>query len=391
MKLLHVGDLHLGKSLLNYDLIEDQEYILEQVLEIIKRENVDALLVAGDVYDKSIPSEAATRLLDKFLISLSHMEVKTYMISGNHDSDERLNYARTFMESHGIYISSVYDGELKKYVLKTESENDPDEVDIYMLPFVKASQVRHFYPKANINNYEDAVRVIIENTEIDESKCNIMIAHQYVTGCNGSVELAGSESNATKNVGFVEQIGYECFDKFDYVALGHIHTPQKVGRETVRYSGSPLKYSLSEIWKDKSVPLITINDKSDIQIDLIPLKPKREFRQLNGKMKELLKEENITDTDDYIYVKLTDDEIINDAIGIFRKTYPNTLKLIYDNDHTKTIEDVDISEITENRSFEDLISDFYINVYGSEITDEEMKIMREIAGEVGIINEADQT
>ena len=380
MKLLHLGDLHLGKSLGDFDLTEDQEYLLNQLLEIVDKRSVDAVLIAGDVYDKAIPSEAATRMLDYFLSSLAKRNVYTYMISGNHDSDERLNYGSNLFESNHIFISTKYDGTLYKQTLKKGEE----EADIYLLPFVKASQVRHYLPETKIESYDDAVRAVIDNEEIDDSKCNILVAHQFVMGKSEDPELGGSESLGTLSVGLVEKIGYDCFDDFDYVALGHIHSPQQVGRKEVRYSGSPLKYSLSEVNNEKSVSLITIDAEKKVDVELVPIKPKRDLRHIKGKLRDLLAESNVTAPDDYIYATLTDEEIINDAMGIFQQTYPHTVKIDYDNSHTREIEQVDISKIAENRSFEDLISDFYRQIYSCEITEEEMDIMRSVAREAGV-------
>ncbi len=385
MKLLHVGDLHLGKSLGDFDLTEDQEYLLNQLLEIVDKRSVDAVLIAGDVYDKAIPSEAATRMLDYFLSSLAKRNVYTYMISGNHDSDERLNYGSNLFESNHIFISTKYDGTLYKQTLKKGEE----EADIYLLSFVKASQVRHYLPEAKIESYDDAVRAVIDNEEIDDSRCNILVAHQFVMGKSEDPELGGSESLGTLSVGLVEKIGYDCFDDFDYVALGHIHSPQQVGRKEVRYSGSPLKYSLSEVNNEKSVSLITVDAKKKVDVELVPIKPKRDLRHIKGKLRDLLAESNVTAPDDYIYATLTDEEIINDAMGIFQQTYPHTVKIDYDNSHTREIEQVDISKIAENRSFEDLISDFYRQIYSCEITEEEMDIMRSVAREAGVLHEAD--
>jgi len=385
MKILHLGDLHLGKSLGDFDLFDDQKFILDQILELIDMRSVDTVLIAGDVYDKSIPSEAATRLLDSFLVNLTKRKVKTFIISGNHDSDDRLNFGSQLFESNDIYISSVFDGKLHKYPVN----DNGNEVNIYMLPFVKASQVRHFYPDSKIESYEDAVRSVLDDTEIDNDKVNILVAHQFVAGQDEDPALGGSESAGTQSVGLVEKIGYRCFDAFDYVALGHIHSPQRVGRDEIRYAGSPLKYSLSEVNNDKSVPVITVNGKNDIDIELVPLKPMRDMRHIKGKIKDLLDKTNVKTPDDFIYATLTDEDIINDAMGIFQMTYPNTVKIDYDNSRTRAVEQVDISKIAQNRSFTELISDFYKQIYGIEISPEEMEVMRDAAREAGVINEAD--
>ena len=385
MKLLHIGDLHLGKSLGDFDLIRDQKYILDQILGIIKEQSVDGVLIAGDVYDKAVPSEAAMNLLDYFLSSLSRSGVSTFMISGNHDSDDRLNYGSGLFEANQIYISAKYDGTLYRQTV----EDAYGKADIYLLPFVKASQVRHFYPEETIDSYDDAVRVILKHADMDVTQRNVIVAHQFVTGQSEDPALGGSEGAGTQSVGLVEKIGYDCFDGFDYVALGHIHSPQRVGRDQVRYSGSPLKYSLSEVHNAKSVPVIIMGKKGEVTLELIPLKPMRDLRHIKGNLKALLEPKNITDVEDFIYVTLTDEEIINDAMGIFQQTYPNTVKIDYDNSRTRAMEHVDISNIAENKSFSELISDFYRLIYNCEMSGEEMDYMRAAAQEAGVIDETD--
>ena len=346
---------------------------------------MDGVLIAGDVYDKSIPSEAATNLLDYFLCKLSESGVQTFMISGNHDSDDRLNYGSNLFEANQIYISALYHGILDKRTVTDEY----GEVNVYLLPFVKASQVRHFYPEETIDSYDDAVRVILKHADMDVTQRNVIVAHQFVTGQSEDPALGGSEGAGTQSVGLVEKIGYDCFDGFDYVALGHIHSPQRVGRDEVRYSGSPLKYSLSEVHNAKSVPVITMGKKGEVTLEFIPLKPMRDLRHIKGNLKALLEPKNITDVEDFIYVTLTDEEIINDAMGIFQQTYPNTVKIDYDNSRTRAMEHVDISNIAENKSFSELIGDFYRLIYNCEMSEEEMDYMRVAAQEAGVIDETD--
>ena len=386
MKFLHIGDLHLGKSLGDFDLIRDQKYILDQMLGIIKEKSVDSVLIAGDVYDKAVPSEAAMNLLDYFLSSLSKSGVLTFMISGNHDSDDRLNYGSDLFAANQIYIASKYDGTLYRRTV-TDAYG---EADIYLLPFVKASQVKHFFPDEEVGSYDDAVRVIIERAEIDPDRRNIIVAHQFVTGRSEDPSLGGSESVGTQSVGLVEKIGYDCFDSFDYAALGHIHSPQRVGREEVRYAGSPLKYSLSEVNNAKSVPIITLEEKGNVSLELLPLRPMRDLRHIKGPMKMLLDKTNVTDPDDFIYVTLTDEDAVNDAMGIFQQVYPNTVKIDYDNSHTRAVEQVDLSHIAENKSFSELIGDFYRLMYQCEMSEEEMQYMKMAAQEAGIIDETDE-
>ena len=385
MRLIHLGDLHLGKSLGDFDLVEDQRYILDRILEIVDKEKIDGVLIAGDVYDIAIPRESATNLLDHFLKSLAEKKVKTFMISGNHDSDDRLNYGSSLFEANQIYISAQFKGELYKQTVSDEY----GEVNIYLLPFVKASQVRHFYPDEKIENYDAAVRTILQHAEIDFNKRNIIVAHQFVAGKGADPELGGSEGAGTQSVGLVEKIGYDCFDGFDYVALGHIHSPQSVGREEVRYSGSPLKYSLSEVNNDKSVPLITLGEKGDVKIELLELRPLRDMRHLRGPVEKLLDKENIVRPEDFIYATLTNEDLINDAMGIMQQVYPNTVKIDYDNSRTREVDQIDITAITEQKTFDELISDFYRKMYNCEISEEELQVMMEAAKEAGVIDETD--
>ena len=384
MKIMHLGDLHIGKSLGDFDLYEDQRYILEQVLNLIKEKSVDALLIAGDVYDKAIPGEKSVQLLDYFLKRLVETGIKTYMISGNHDSDERLNFGSSLFESNNIYINSKFNGILKKYSLYDEF----GELNIYLLPFVKASQVQHFFPEEKIDSYDMAVRTILKHSDFDACKRNILVAHQFVAG-KDDPEIAGSESLSVHNVGMVEKIGYGSLAEFDYVALGHIHSPQSVGLKHIRYCGSPLKYSLSEVNNNKSVPIITFKDKGEVLVEFAPLLPMRDIRHLKGNIKNLLDKNNISMENDFIYATLTNEDIVNDAMGIFREYYPNTVKIDYDNSHTKEIENVDITRITQNKTFDELIRDFYMQMYSCDMGEEELEIMKWAAKEAGVGNEAD--
>ena len=385
MRFLQLGDLHLGRALGEFDLYEDQKYILDRIIELADEKRADAVLIAGDVYDRSIPSEAATNLLDYFLDRLAAKKVKVFMISGNHDSDDRLNYGSTLFASNGVYISSRFTGALYRQTVADEF----GEVNVWLLPFVKASQVRHFFPEDKIENYDDAVKTIIKHAGVDYGQRNIIAAHQFVAGRDAAPALGGSESPGTRNVGLVEKIGYDCFDGFDYAALGHIHSPQRVGRDEVRYCGSPLKYSLSEANGDKSVPVVTLGAKGETEIELVPLKPMRDVRHLRGPIAKLLDKTAVTRPEDFIYATLTDEGIIDNAMGIFQQHYPNTVRIEYDNSHTRQIERVDITQIARDRTFEELIRDFYLKMYSCEISEEELQVMKEAAKEAGVSDETD--
>lgn len=384
MKFIHLGDLHVGKTLGEYSLIEDQKYILDQILEIIRTREVEAALIAGDVYDRALPSEAAVSLLDYFLSRLSESGIGVYMISGNHDSEERLNYGSSLFSSRGVHIVSRFKGELQKY----ELEDEYGRLNVCLLPFVKASQVRYYYPDLEIGSYDDAVRTVIEQAQIDYDSRNILVAHQFVAG-DTDPAIAGSEGASVQNIGLVEKISADSLKDFDYVALGHLHSPQGVGSGSIRYSGSPLKYSLSEAGTDKSVPVITVKEKGNVEIELVPLRPMRDLRHIKGRMEQLLGSENLKDTEDFIYVTLTNEEIINDAMNIVQQYYPSTVRIDYQNSHTREIEEFSAAEATEDKSFDELISDFYRMMYGEDISEEALEIMMSVAREAGVIHEAD--
>ena len=386
MKILHLSDLHIGKTVNDFNMIDDQAYMLDQILTLIQKETPDALLLAGDIYDKPIPSEEAVRLLDSFLCRLSELEIETFIISGNHDSDERLHFGSSLFEKNKIHIAAKYNG----HIYKKTYQDEYGPINIFLLPFIKASQVKHFYPDEKIESYDDAIRVALSHADINTSERNILAAHQFVAGKSGDPEPGGSESAAVLHVGTVEKVGADCFDAFDYVALGHIHSPQQVGRETVRYAGSLLKYSLSEVNNQKSAPLVTFGQKGEVAVDLVKLPPLRDMRHLKGKLEQLLDKKNIKSPEDYIFATLTDEEPVNDAMAIFSQYYPNTMKIVYDNAHTREMEHVDITEITQEKTYPELIADFYRMMYGCDISDEEMQIMKEVAREAGVINETDE-
>lgn len=380
MKFIHLGDLHLGKTVNEFNMIPDQEYILQEILDITRTQRADAVLISGDVYDRAVPGEEAVRVLDDFLSALSSDGTRVLIISGNHDSDERLSFGSRLFENSGVYIMGKYEGNLGHVVL----DDAYGPVHFWLLPFVKASLVRHFYPDEDTSTYDAAVRTAIRcGAPVDPNERNVILAHQFVTGYGTLPDIAGSETVRAESVGTVEQVGYDAFDAFDYVALGHIHSPQQVGRVTCRYSGSPLKYSLSEIGRDKSVPVVTLGKKGDVKVELIPLHPIRDMRHIKGKIDDLLKRETVVDPGDYIYVTLTDEDIVWEAMSRVQQVYPNAMKLDYCNSHTAAVQDFDFSDVTGGRTFEEIIRDFYSLQRGGEPTKEEWEILRRVAEEAG--------
>ena len=377
MKLMHLGDLHLGKSLNEFNLIEDQRFILERLLEIADREAVDAVLICGDVYDRAVPGEAAVQLLDRFLTRLSEAGKKVFMISGNHDSDERLNFASRMLEKSGVFITGRYDGRLGH----VEISDEYGPVHFWMLPYVKASRVKHFFPEETIENYDDAVRTAIRREDIDPSVRNVILAHQFVVGASDP-ELAGSET-ALASVGTLDRISWECFTDFDYGALGHIHRNQPVGRETLRYAGSPLKYSLekNELEQEKTVTLVELKEKGTVEVRHLPLEPLRQIRRLKGTLEELI--QSAVDPQDYIYATLTDEQTQIDAMARLQNVYPFTMKLDYDNG--TLLEGLEPAAASEARDFPTLMKDFYRWILGKEPSEEEMAILEDAAREAEVI------
>ena len=314
MKLIHLSDLHLGKRVNDFSMLEDQQYILAEILQIIDREKPDGVLIAGDIYDKSVPSAEAVALLDDFLVRLSKRELRIFVISGNHDSPERMAFGGRLMERSGVHLAPVYDGKVEPVVLTDQY----GPVKLYLLPFVKPSHVRRCFPEREIATYTDAVSAAIEAMEADTAVRNVLVTHQFVTG-------AARCDSEELSVGGTDNVDAAVFDPFDYVALGHIHGPQQVGRETVRYCGTPLKYSFSEAGHKKSVTVVELGAKGAVTIRTIPLKPLRDLVELRGTYEELTLRafyEGTSYPRDYIHIILTDEDDIPDAVGKLRIIYP---------------------------------------------------------------------
>ncbi len=351
MKLIHLSDLHLGKRVNGFSMIEEQEYILNEILHIVKEEQPDGILIAGDVYDKSVPSAEAVTLFDHFLAALSELKQKAFIISGNHDSAERLAFGASLMQHSGIYFSQVYSGHITPITL----EDTYGAVKLWLLPFLKPANVRRFFPDQTLETYTDALAAAINEMDIDTAQRNVLITHQFVTGavCCDSEE---------RSVGGTDNVDAAVFDPFDYVALGHIHGPQRVCRDTIRYCGSPLKYSFSEANHKKSVTIVEFEEKGTIALRTIPLIPKRDLREIKGTYAELTERAFYHGTslnEDYLHITLTDEEDVPDAITKLRIIYPYLMKLDYDNCRTRSDRAVTATEDAENKSPLELFSAFY--------------------------------
>lgn len=384
MRLIHLSDLHIGKRVNEFSMLEDQEYILKEILGIIDEEKPDGVIIAGDVYDKSVPGEEAVKLLDSFLTSLAKRKLQVYMISGNHDSAAKLAFASKLIDLSGIHISPVYDklrfagNERGKLAPLELGDSDGFTVKIHMLPFVKPATVRAVFPEeeGEIGDYTDACRVAIEHMEIDESETNILVAHQFVTGAE--------RSESEENVGGLDNVDVSVFEPFDYVALGHIHGPQKAGRETVRYCGTPLKYSLSEAKHTKSVTVIDIPENKKVDIRTVPLTPLHELREIKGTFDELMDKKTYEGetVDDYLYIVLTDEEDVPDALGKLRTVYPNIMKLRYDNTRTRTEQVIDDGVVLEGKSMIELFDELYEKQNNQPMNDEQRAFMLDVIGTV---------
>lgn len=354
MKILHSADLHLGKRVNEMSMIEDQKYILDQIITLIKEESVEIVLLCGDIYDKSIPTIEAIHLLDEFLDQLSKMAIKVLMISGNHDSIDRLSFGKSLFTRSNLYIASQFENEIEKITVKENGIT----VNFYMLPFVKSAYISHIF-QLQTDSYEECFRYLIEHTKIDEEETNILLSHQFVTANKKNPELSDSE---TSSLGGIDNIDFHIFDPFDYVALGHIHKPQAMGREMVRYAGSILKYSFSEIHMDKKATILTIDAKKEISLSFHPLKPLRDMREIECSLEELLKKQcEIGNQEDYMHVILTDEEQILDAIGKVRTIYPNVMQISFKNRrHMKQLESAQIKEDQiSDQSPAELFEQFY--------------------------------
>ncbi len=374
MKLIHLSDLHIGKRLCEYSLIEDQRHIIEEILEIIKKETPDGVVIAGDIYDKAVPSEEAVELFDDFLYRLSMLDTQVFIISGNHDSAERLSFASRLIDASGIHISSVYDGQTIPFALK----DDFGEGMIYMLPFVKPADVRRFFPDTEIKSYTDALDAAVKNMNIDKSKRNILITHQFVTGALRS-------DSEDISVGGTDNVNAEIFDDFDYVALGHIHKAQNIGCEKIRYCGTPLKYSVSEAQNDKSVTVAEFGKKGELKIRTVPLKPLRDVTALKGTYFELTDKsfyEGTSYTSDYVYITLTDEEDIVDAARRLGVIYKNLLGIAYDNARTRKNQVIKAEERAEEKLPSELFEELYMLQNNSEMSEKQKKYLKQLIEDV---------
>ena len=369
MKFAHIGDLHIGKRVHDFSMLEDQRYILKEILRIIDEERPDAVLISGDVYDKAVPSAEAVLVLDEFLCRLAQCKLPVLMISGNHDSAERVAFGGRLMERSGVYVSPVYDGAVQPIVL----HDAWGEMRIYLLPFLKPAHVRRCFPDETIESYTDALRVAVGQMEIDAGARNLLLTHQFVTGA------ARCESEEL-SVGGADHVDASVFDGFDYVALGHLHGPQSVGGEHIRYCGSPLKYSFSEAGQQKSATVVELLEKGNLKIREIPLKPQRDMRKLKGTYMEItsLSGYQDTNTEDYVQITLTDEEDIVNGMQKLRTIYPNLMRLEYDNRRTRENQEIAGTETVKRKSELEYFEEFFELQNNQPMNEEQRKYSEDL-------------
>ena len=373
MKFFHLSDLHLGLRFREQSLIEDQKYILDEIVSLAEKEKPDGTLIAGDVYDKSVPPAEAVALLDDFLVRLSQICPHIFLISGNHDSAERVAFGGRQMIAKGVHLSPVYTGECAPVVLS----DGYGVVNVYLLPFVKPAHVRRAFPEAEIgNDYTAALSLAVEKMHIDRSARNVLVCHQFVTGA--------ARSESEEIVGGLDNVDSSAFDPFDYVALGHIHSPQNVASERIRYCGTPLKYSFSEAGQQKSVTVVELGKKGDLRVRTLPLTPLRETREIRGSYEEVTRRtfyENTDYRDAYMRITLTDEEDIPDAVGKLRAVYKNLLRLDYDNRRTRSEELLSMATDAKQKSAVDLLGELYEKQNGRAMSETQRRFVEEMTKE----------
>lgn len=378
MKIFHLSDLHLGKRVHSQSMIDDQKYILDQIIERIKTEQPGAVMIAGDVYDRSMPSEDAVELFDDFLYELSALKLNVLIVSGNHDSAERLAFGGRIFNKNGIHISPEFNGKITPVTLTDEH----GEVNFYLLPFVTPASVRKKYESETIENCTDAVKTVINDMELDTSKRNVLIAHQFVTGAERT------EDSETYFAGSVENVDGDILEPFDYVALGHLHRPQNVGSGKIRYCGTPMKYSFKEVTHKKSITVLELGKKGDVSTREIPLVPLHDWVIKEGKFSELINDRS----NDYIMAVLTDEEDVYNAMARLRDSYPNILCMDYKRSGSDVSYDLEVLADENISSPEELFEEFYkIQHGGKEMNERQREIVKEIFAEfAGGNNETDQ-
>ena len=378
MRFLHLADLHRGPRVTEFSLIEDQKFIFDKILNIIDEKKIEAVLIAGDVYDKPVPSAEAVTVLNSFLNSLAKRNLKVFVISGNHDSQERIGFGAELISQSGVYMSKPFSRNVETHKIKDEY----GEINIYMLPFIKPAMVKHVYEEADIDSYDSAMAYVMEQTKVDEGERNLLIAHQFVRGA----DRCDSEE---VSVGGIDEVSVENFKRFDYVALGHLHSPQHIKSEFVRYSGTPLKYSFSEAKHQKTALIVNMKEKGNITLEKVPLIPKHDMIEIKGKYQEIMSKDFYKDIDrmDYAHVTLTDEQDVLHAMELLRTVYPNIMKLDYDNTRTRSNNEIKGGKNVEKKQPLDLFKEFYELQNNQPMSREQADFMDKLIKDVWEVNE----
>ena len=382
MRFLHISDLHFGKKLNEFSLIEDQQFIVYKILQAIDELKPDAVLIAGDVYDKGIPTVEAVKLFDSFLCRLAERKLEVFIISGNHDSPERMTCGASLMEASGIHFARAYDGTVAHWQLK-----DADgPVNVYLLPFIMPAIVKaaleaqgQTEEAEKITTYDEAVEAAISQMKVDWSERNVLVAHQFVTGST----RCDSEDIS---VGGSDNISAELFSKFNYVALGHLHGMQKAGGENIRYSGSPLKYSFSEVNHKKGGLLVELGAKGELKVEQVLFEPKHDLRCIKGTYEELMLKnywEQLGDSiNDYLHITLTDEEEIPEGFARLQLIYKNLVSLAYDNSRTQKDNQIEAVTQIESISPLDLFERFYELQNNQKFSEEQKKFAQDLIEDI---------
>lgn len=372
MRFLHLADLHIGKRVNGFSMIEDQKFVFEQVYNVIENEKIDGIIMAGDIYDKPVPSAEAVKLFDEMLTRLVSINLPIFVISGNHDSAERIGFGSDILSAAKVYMSRVYNGNLQKI----ELEDDYGKINVYLLPFIKPATVKNIYKEAEIKDYDDALEYVLSQEKIDKTKRNVIVSHQFVTGA------MRSESEEV-SVGGLDNVSVENYEAFDYVALGHIHRAQQMGRKSARYAGTLLKYSFSEEKHNKSMTIVDLKEKGNIEIKEIPVKPLHDLKTIKGKFSKITSEEFYKELkkEDYYRAVLTDEDDILNAIGKLKSIYPNLMSMEYDNTRTRSYSVADNVETGEAKSPLDYFEEFFEKQNGRKMSEKQRDYLLEILGE----------
>jgi len=363
MKFLHTGDLHIGKSLNEFSLLEDQAFFLNQIIELSMKQQVDAVILAGDIYDRSIPSTEAVSLLDHFLVELTKKKIKVLMISGNHDSSERVSFAGDILEKQQVYIAGCIEEQPKCIPL----EDAYGTIDFVLLPFVRPANV-------GTSNSREAVQKLLSNVKT-QSERKVLVTHYFVTDHDRLPELSDSET--TVHVGGIDNVEASLFDGYDYTALGHIHKPQQIGNKPIYYAGTPMKYSFSEVYQTKTVQVVTMKEPGNLTVEVIPIPLLHDFRKIKGKLEELISPEIVamSDPTDYLQVTLTDEDELIDPMGTLRSVYPNVCQILFEKNDLST-QEKEFEALIRNASIPELFSEFYEYVRGSKLPEDREELIR---------------